>query len=213
MWRAPYHEASMSGGTPRASGSWMSYAPTFALDLAGRVAPKTVAKCGVLTMDGIRRWVDMSGGMLKIYADEAASKLFLCAEMTWVEVVGNTATPQTRHLPRMSPTEIRITVEPEALNREIDAIRGSGPGGMGMGPMGMPGAGMMNRAPQTTERTGDVQRVVVTLFAETSAEKMAWFAILQATASGRRTWAYARHEAGVTMNAARDSMGRARSAR
>merc|ERR1711924_299594 len=72
-----------------------------------------------------------------------------------------------------------------ALNREIDAIRGSGPGGMGMGPMGMPGAGMMNRAPQTTERTGDVQRVVVTLFAETSAEKMAWFAILQPQAGAR----------------------------
>ena len=133
--------------------------------------------------------------------------------MTWVEVVGNTATPQTMHLPRVAPTEIRVSVEPEALNREIDGNRGSAPGGMDMGPMGIPGAGMLNRVPQTTEHTGNVQRVAVSLFAETTAEKMAWFAILQATASGRRSWAYARHEAGVTMNAARDSIGRARTPR
>lgn len=193
---------------PKPAGSWISYVPVFAVDLAGRMAPNSMTKRGVLVMEGVRRWVALEKGTLRIFADESGTgSPMLEASMMYVEVLHTNGIPGHYHLAPFAPTELRLTVEPEALNHAVDRGRGSMPVGIvgvGVGPVG---GGMLNPAPTTTELSGDVKRVSKTLFADSPAEKMAWVAVLGATSHGRRQWAHARHEASITMNAARESMG------
>lgn len=184
----------------------MASVPSFALDIAGRMAPTSMTKKGMLTMDGKRRWTELEKGTLRVYDSESASGApLLEASMMFVEVISNNATPATYNLAPLAPCELRITVEPEALNRAIDRGRSSMPMPVGIG---MGGGGMLNSVAATTEHSGNMARLTVCLFAESSAEKMAWVSVLSATAHGRRQWAHARHELNVTINAAKDSMGR-----
>ena len=179
----------------------MSYAPSFVVELGGAIAPLSLSKRGVLSMDGVRRWVNLEKGVLTVHADEAGSAVLLQAETTFVEVVASNATPSTMHLPPVAPTELRVTVDPEAMNRQVESGRAST-----ITPIG----GFANPVPSTTELRGQQQRRTMTFFADSSAEKYAWANVLQSVASGRRGWAHARHEAGVTMDAVR-SMGHPRS--
>ena len=196
---------------PSRRGAWMSYAPSFALDVAGRMAPKTVCKRGLLTVDGIERWVTLEGGELKVYADEMGSgAIILMVSMLYVEVAGNNATPATRGMPPFAANEFRILVEPESVNHEISRNRQTAPvlihGGGAMGA----GGGMLNRAPPTTELSANnVQRRSITLFASSANEKMAWVAILKATAHGRRSWAHARYEAGMAKSGVKEMVSNA----
>ena len=205
--RAGAAPAAARASTPRAAGSWMASVPSFALDVAGRMAPTSMRKTGVLTMDGLRRWTELKKGVLRVYADESASGApLLEASLLYVEVTSHNATPATFHLAPISPCELRITVEPEALNRAIDRGRGSMPTPVGVG---MCGGGMLNPHAATTEHSGGMARVTVCLFAESTAEKMAWASALSATAHGRRQWAHARHELNTAIAGVKDSMGRA----
>lgn len=178
----------------------MKHAPAFALDIAGRLAPNTCSKAGLLTVHGTRRWVALDKGTLTIHADESASGTPLCqASMIYVEVIDQNNTPQSMHLPTLQRCELRVTVEPDAINHAIDRGRAS------MIPTPWPTA-MLNRVDPTTQHTGDVQRVVVSLFADSPGEKMAWLRILNATSAGRRDWARVRHELKITKNAVRESL-------
>ena len=190
----------------------MSYAPSFVVELGTSIAPLSLSKRGVLSVDGVRRWVALERGVLTVHADEAGTTgrpaagrcdgtVLLRADMTFVEVVWSNATPSTMHLPHVASTELRVTIEPDALNRQVETGRASA-----MAPIGS----FANPAPTTTELRGAQQQRTVVLFADTAAEKHAWALALQSVASGRRGWAHARHEAGVTMHAVR-SMGRPRS--
>jgi hypothetical protein len=185
----------------------MKSMPTFALNVAGSLAPSLVAKRDVLTMDGQPRFVTLDKGIFTIYEDAAgAGQHMLSSPMKFVEIVGNTATPATAHLPRMADNEFRLTVEPEALNRAVMRNRGSMPHGRGFG-VGMVGIqSMMTDIPQTTELTGDVKRVVVSLFAATASDKLAWTALLTSTASGLRSWAHCKHEAATAASGAKDTL-------
>ena len=185
----------------RTAGSWMSYAPSFVVELSGSLAPLSLCKSGVLSVDGVRRWVAIEKGMLTIHTDEAGTAVLLQADMTYVEVVSSNATPSTMHLPPVAPTEVRVTIDPEALNRQVETGRAS---------MITPLGSFANPVPTTTELRGQQQRRTMTFHADSAAEKQAWAQALQSVASGRRGWAHARHEAGVTMNAVR-SMGQPRS--
>ena len=189
----------------------MSYAPSFVVELGASATPLSLSKRGVLSVDGVRRWVALERGILTVHADEAGTgrpaagrydgTVLLQADMTFVEVVWSNATPSTMHLPPVASTELRVTIEPEALNRQVETGRASV-----IAPIGS----FANPVPTTTELRGEQQQRTVILFADTAAEKHAWALALQSVASGRRGWAHARHEAGVTMNAVR-SMGRPRS--
>ena len=68
----------------------MKYAPSFVADLAAVVAPNSMCKRGVLTVDNVRRWVALEDGALRVYADESGceeKKLLLDVNMQWVEVI------------------------------------------------------------------------------------------------------------------------------
>ena len=145
--------------------------------------------------------VALERGILTVHANEAGEAIVLQADMTFVEVVWSNATPSTMHLPPVASTELRVTIEPEALNRQVETGRAS---------VITPIGSFANPVPTTTELRGEQQQHTVILFADTAAEKHAWALALQSVASGRRGWAHARHEAGVTMNAVR-RMGQPRS--
>ena len=136
----------------------------------------------------------------------ASGAPLLEASLLYVEVTSHNATPATFRLAPVSPCELRITVEPEALNRAIDRGRGSMPRPRRRG---MCGGGMLNPHAATTEHSGGMARVTVCLFAESTAEKMAWASALSATAHGRRQWAHARHELNTAIAGVKDSMERA----
>jgi hypothetical protein len=132
--------------------------------------------------------------------------------MMFVQCVWSNATRDTMHLPPFHECELHVTIEPEALNRAIDTARGSMPVPVGVGSCGG-GGGILNPHPTTTEHSGSMARQTVKLFADSASEKLAWVCALEATANGKRQWAHARHEASITMNAARDSVERLRSPR
>jgi hypothetical protein len=139
--------------------------------------------------------VTLEKGVLRVFANEDGTGApSLEVSLVDVEVCYHNATRETMHLPPVGPTELRVTVEPQALNRAIESGRASA-----VTPLG----GFMNQAPQTTEYSSTAQRLTVALFAETAADKYAWAQILTSTAIGRRTWAHARYEAGVTIHGLR----------
>ena len=192
------HQANIHVAT---TASWDVLRTLLCVEFGASIAPLSLSKRGVLSVDGVRRWVALERGILTVHANEAGEAIVLQADMTFVEVVWSNATPSTMHLPPVASTELRVTIEPEALNRQVETGRAS---------VITPIGSFANPVPTTTELRGEQQRRTMTLFADTAAEKHAWAQALQSVASGRRGWAHARHEASVTMNAVR-RMGQPRS--
>ena len=181
----------------------MSYAPSFVADISARLAPNAMKKSGPLVMDGVRRWAVLESGVLRIFPDERGTGApLLEVSMLYVEVVANNATPATMRLAPVGATELRVTIEPEAVNRAINEGRATAPGaGVLMG-------GCLNAVPSTDQHTGTVTRTTISLTADTSADKYAWARVLTATAAGRRAWAHARHEVSIASSALRGSARR-----
>merc|ERR1740129_1540127 len=95
------------------------------------------------------------------------------APIKFIKVVG--------YSPRDSPapTEIRLFVEPEALNQEMND-QNSGGFGMGWHPMNL----RVGRAPGETGYTGDVKRQNFSLWAKDKTEKClpVWYGRIDAAA-------------------------------
>ena len=181
----------------------MRYAPSFVTDVSARVAPNTMKKSGPLSMDGVARWATLEGGRLRIFSDlSGTGNPHVDVSMLYVEVVANNATRATMRLAPVAPCELRVTIEPEAVNRAIDEGRATAPGA------GVLLGGCLNAAPRTEQHTGTVSRRTISLTADSPAEKYAWAHILTATADGRRCWAHVKHEASITANAVRGSVRR-----
>jgi len=88
-----------------------------------------------------------------------------------------------------APTEIRLFVEPEALNQEMNSANACGMG-MGWHPMNL----RVGRQAKESGYTGDVKRQNFSLFGKDKTEKHAWYTTLNTVCNSAREWAYVKHE-------------------
>lgn len=163
--------------------------------VVGRLAPSRVAKSEVLALDGHPRLVKLGGGKLTIYesSTEASEKrVIFRAPIKFVRVVGDGHTASTVKQHRfgvVAPNEIRVYVEPEALNDEHNDMNGSG---VGFG--WCPGHLMVGPQAPMTAFAGDLKRQNFSLFAKDATAKHSWQTILTTSSNSSREWAYVKHE-------------------
>ncbi|KAJ8598297.1 hypothetical protein CTAYLR_006007 [Chrysophaeum taylorii] len=157
--------------------------------VVGKLAPSKLFKAGALTLDGVRRWVELRGGVLTISTTKGGELLFR-APMKFVQVVADAATRETarRHRGKIAPNEIALYVEPELMNREVDAQ--SSRFGFGW----FPGHLRPGYTPPEASLAGDVKRQNFSLFADNAADKQSWRITLNTAAKSLRDWAYVKHE-------------------
>ena len=163
----------------------------------GKLAPSKIKKAGVLTLDGRARYVRLAEGKLTIYESSDASKatetlVIFRAPIKYVKIVGDGHTASTVKQHRfgvVADNEIRIYVEPEAVNQEHNA-HNSADTGFGW----TPGHVMAGPLTQMTSYTGDCKRQNFSLFASDKTAKHAWQTTLGTTAGSARDWHYVSHE-------------------
>ena len=159
--------------------------------IIGKAAPSRLKKTGVLVLDGHRRYCKLGGGNFTIYAaDSKASasedKAIFRAPIKSIKVVGYG--PGGRR-ETAQPSEIKLYVEPEALNQEHNAQNHSN-FGFGWHPMNLRVCHQEN----VSQFSGDVRRQHFSLFASDKTEKHAWHTTLNTVTNSSREWAYVGHE-------------------
>jgi len=163
--------------------------------VVGKLAPSKLKKRGTLALDGHRRFVELADATLTIYESPSLPRdAIFRAPIKYVKVVGDGASRRTvrEHRGAVEPTEIRLYVEPEALNDEHnDQNRGGG--GLGGGWM-MPTHLNVGSRVNVDFFTGDLKRQDFSLFCKDATEKHAWATTLHTVSSASREWAYASHE-------------------
>ena len=87
------------------------------------------------------------------------------------------------------PSEIKLYVEPEALNQEHNAQNHSN-FGFGWHPMNL----RVGHQENVSQFSGDVRRQHFSLFAQDKTEKHAWHTTLNTVTNSSREWAYVGHE-------------------
>ena len=90
---------------------------------------------------------------------------------------------------RLLPSEIKLYVEPEALNQEHNAQNHSN-FGFGWHPMNL----RVGHQENVSQFSGDVRRQHFSLFASDPTEKHAWHTTLNTVTNSSREWAYVGHE-------------------
>ena len=90
---------------------------------------------------------------------------------------------------RLLPSEIKLYVEPEALNQEHNAQNHSN-FGFGWHPMNL----RVGHQENVSQFSGDVRRQHFSLFAQDKTEKHAWHTTLNTVTNSSREWAYVGHE-------------------
>ena len=159
--------------------------------IIGKAAPSRLKKTGVLVLDGHRRYCKLGGGNFTIYAadskaEAAEDKAIFRAPIKFIKVVGYG--PGGRR-ETAQPSEIKLYVEPEALNQEHNAQNHSN-FGFGWHPMNL----RVGHQENVSQFSGDVRRQHFSLFAQDKTEKHAWHTTLNTVTNSSREWAYVGHE-------------------
>ena len=119
-------------------------------------------------------------------AEAVEDKAIFRAPIKFIKVVGYG--PGGRR-ETAQPSEIKLYVEPEALNQENNAQNHSN-FGFGWHPMDL----RVGHQENVSQFSGDVRRQHFSLFAQDKTEKHAWHTTLNTVTNSSREWAYVGHE-------------------